>query len=161
VSARQTPATRAAQQAGVPVTLHTYEHDADASAFGSEAAAKLGVDPARMAKTLVAEAGGRLLVGLVPVAATLDLKALAAAHGEKSAVMADPAAAERATGYVRGGISPLGQRKRLPTAIDAGLLAHPTIYVSGGRRGLQMELPPAELVRLTGAVVAPLARGGA
>jgi Cys-tRNA(Pro)/Cys-tRNA(Cys) deacylase len=147
-----------AERAGVAVTLHEYDHDADTSAFGDEAAAKLGVDPARMAKTLVAEAAGRLLVGLVPVAATLDLKALAAALGAKNATMADPAAAERATGYVRGGISPLGQRKRLPTAIDESLLAWPTVLVSGGRRGLQLELAPDDLVRLTGAVVAALAR---
>jgi Cys-tRNA(Pro)/Cys-tRNA(Cys) deacylase len=158
VSARQTPATRAAQQAGLPVTLHEYVHDASAPAFGAEAAAKLGVDPARMFKTLVADSAGRLLVGLVPVAASLDLKALAAALGAKSAALADPAVAERATGYVRGGISPLGQRKRLPTAVDASLVDWPTVFVSGGRRGLQLELAPDALLRLTDAVVAPLAR---
>lgn len=148
------------------MTLHEYDHVADAGAFGEEAAAKLGVDPARMFKTLVADCGGpsgaaRLVVGLVPVASTLDLKALAAALGGKSATMADPGAAERATGYVRGGISPLGQRKLLPTAIDGSATAWPTVFVSGGRRGLQLELAPADLIRLTGAVVAPLRRGSA
>ncbi len=160
MAARETPATRAVTSAGVAVTVHEYEHDPAAAAFGDEATAKLGVEPTRMFKTLVAqEAGGaRLLVGLVPVVAQLDLKALAAALGGKSATMADPTVAERATGYVRGGISPLGQRKRLPTAVDSSVTAHSTVFVSGGRRGLQLELAPDDLVRLTGAVVAPLAR---
>jgi Cys-tRNA(Pro)/Cys-tRNA(Cys) deacylase len=161
MAARQTPATRAAQAAGVAVTVHEYAHDPSATAFGEEAVDKLGVPPARMFKTLVAQdAGGdRLLVGLVPVDASLDLKALASALGGKSATMAAPAAAERATGYVRGGISPLGQRKRLPTAVDDSVTGFPTVFVSGGRRGLQLELAPADLVRLCDAVVAPLRRG--
>jgi Cys-tRNA(Pro)/Cys-tRNA(Cys) deacylase len=147
----------------VAVTLHEYDHDPTSTAFGEEAAGRLGTDPARMFKTLVADCpidkgATRLVVGLVPVAAQLDLKALAAALGGKSATMADPAAAERATGYIRGGISPLGQRKRLPTAVDESVRDWPTVYVSGGRRGLQLELVPDDLLRLTGAVVAPLAR---
>jgi Cys-tRNA(Pro)/Cys-tRNA(Cys) deacylase len=161
VAAKATPATRAAQAARVPVTLHEYDHDANSTAFGEEAAGKLGVDPARLFKTLVADCAGRLAVGLVPVAATLDLKALAAALGGKTATMADPAVAERVTGYIRGGISPLGQRRRLPTAVDESVRHWPTVYVSGGRRGLQLEIAPDDLVRLTDAVVARLARGTA
>jgi Cys-tRNA(Pro)/Cys-tRNA(Cys) deacylase len=158
LAARDTPATRSARAGGVDFTLYEYEHDPAAAAFGEEAAGKLGVDPGRMFKTLVADCSVRLVVGLVPVAAHLDLKALAAALGGKSAAMADPTAAERATGYVRGGISPLGQRKRLPTAVDESIAGWPTVFVSGGRRGLQLEIAPADLIRLTGAVVAPLAR---
>ena len=113
----------------------------------------------RVFKTLLAEAGGRLVVGIVPVTGQLDLKALARAVGAPKAVMADPAAAERSTGYVVGGISPVGQRKALPTVLDATALDHPTVFVSGGRRGLDLELAPADLVRVTGATTAPIGRG--
>ena len=126
--------------------------------FGEEAAAALGVDVARVFKTLVADVDGRLWVAVVPVPAQLDLKRLAAAAGGKRAVLADPAAAERATGYVVGGISPLGQRKALPTVVDASALDFATVMVSAGRRGLQVELPPAELVRLTRGRTAPIGR---
>jgi Cys-tRNA(Pro)/Cys-tRNA(Cys) deacylase len=126
--------------------------------FGEEAADALGVDVARVFKTLVAQVDSALWVAVLPVPAQLDLKALAAAAGGKRATLADPADAERATGYVVGGISPLGQRKRLPTVVDAAALDHPTVFVSGGRRGLDVELAPADLVALTGAVVAPIAR---
>ena len=150
-------------RAGVGHTLHEYTvhepsgHDRGRRpSWGGDAA--LGVDPARIHKTLVAAVDGRLAVAVVPVATELDLKRLAAALGGKKATMADPAAAERATGYVRGGISPLGQRRRLPTVIDAPALDLPSIFVSAGRRGLQVELAPADLVRLAGAVVAPIAR---
>ncbi|MCX4749640.1 Cys-tRNA(Pro) deacylase [Kitasatospora sp. NBC_01287] len=153
-----TPATVALEAAGVPFTVHAYQHDPAAPSYGGEAAQALGVAPERVFKTLVAEVDGALTVGVVPVAGQLDLKALAAAVGGKRAAMADPAAAERSSGYVRGGISPLGQRKPLPTVLDAGALAHPTIYVSAGRRGLEVELTPADLVRLTGAVSAEISR---
>jgi Cys-tRNA(Pro)/Cys-tRNA(Cys) deacylase len=128
------------------------------SSYGEDAAAALGVDPARIHKTLIAAVDGRLVVAVVPVAAELDLKALADAVDGRKAAMADPAEAERATGYVRGGISPLGQRRRLPTVIDEGVIAWPTIYVSAGRRGLQVELAPADLARVAGARLAAIAR---
>ncbi len=154
-----TPATVALEKAGVPFAVHSYDHDpASALSYGEEAAAALGVAPGRVFKTLVAEVDGALTVGVVPVSATLDLKALAAAAGGKRAAMADPAAAERSTGYVLGGISPLGQRRPLPTLLDASALAHATVFVSAGRRGLELELAPAELLRLTSATAAPIAR---
>jgi Cys-tRNA(Pro)/Cys-tRNA(Cys) deacylase len=155
VAGQGTPATVALRRARVVHTLHAYDHDSDA--YGEEAAAVLGQDPARVLKTLVTTVDGALHVAVVPVAGTLDLKALAAAAGGKRAGMADPAAAERATGYVRGGISPLGPRRRLPTVVDSGALDFPTVFVSAGRRGLEVELAPADLVRLTGATVAPIA----
>lgn len=155
-----TPAIVALEKAGVAFSVHAYEHDpATTSSYGEEAAEALGVDPSRVFKTLVAEVDGVLTVAVVPVAGSLDLKALAAAVGGKRAAMADPAAAERTTGYVRGGISPLGQRKRLPTALDESALAHPTICVSAGRRGLEVELAPRDLAQLTGAVMGPIGRG--
>jgi Cys-tRNA(Pro)/Cys-tRNA(Cys) deacylase len=154
-----TPATVSATRAGIPFTLHPYEADSDADSYGEAAADALGVPHDRLFKTLVAEVDGDLTVAVVPVSSTLDLKALAAATGGKRAAMADPAQAERVTGYVRGGISPLGQRKRLPTVVDASASGFPTIYVSAGRRGLQIELAPADLVRLTDAATAGIARG--
>ena len=154
-----TPATVALTRAGVAFTLHPYDHDPRAESFGLEAAAALGVPAERVFKTLLAEAGGRLVVGIVPVTGQLDLKALARAVGAPKALMADPAAAERSTGYVVGGISPVGQRKALPTVLDATALDHPTVFVSGGRRGLDLELAPADLVRVTGATTAPIGRG--
>ncbi|MBB1242867.1 Cys-tRNA(Pro) deacylase, partial [Streptomyces durbertensis] len=132
-----TPATVALTRAGAEFTVHSYEHDPAAASYGQEAAELMGVEPERVFKTLVAEVDGALTVAVVPVAGTLDLKALAAAVGGKRAVMADPAAAERTTGYVRGGISPLGQRKRLPTVVDASAAAFETVCVSAGRRGLE------------------------
>jgi Cys-tRNA(Pro)/Cys-tRNA(Cys) deacylase len=154
-----TPATVALDRAGVAFTVHDYVHDPAADSYGEEAAQALGVAPERVFKTLVAEVDGALVVGVVPVAGQLDLKALAAAVGGKRAAMADPAAAERSSGYVRGGISPLGQRKALPTVLDASALEHPTVFVSAGRRGLEVELAPRDLVSLTKAVVAPVGRG--
>ncbi|GAA3640126.1 Cys-tRNA(Pro) deacylase [Streptomyces chitinivorans] len=139
-------------------TLHSYEHDPAAPSYGEEAAEALGLDPGQVFKTLVADVDGALTVAVVPVSGSLDLKALAAAAGGKRAAMADPAAAERATGYVRGGISPLGQRRALPTVVDASAEGHATVCVSAGRRGLEIELAPADLVKLTGAVTAPIAR---
>ncbi|MFE6749611.1 Cys-tRNA(Pro) deacylase [Kitasatospora purpeofusca] len=155
---RGTPATVALETAGVPFTVHAYEHDPAAASYGDEAARALGVTAERVFKTLVADVDGVLTVGVVPVSGQLDLKALAAAVGGKRAAMADPAAAERSSGYVRGGISPLGQRRALRTVVDGSALGHPTVYVSAGRRGLEVELSPADLVTLTGARTAPIAR---
>ncbi|WP_265522203.1 Cys-tRNA(Pro) deacylase [Oerskovia flava] len=154
-----TPAVVALTAAGVPHTLHPYEHDPTSEVgYGLEAAAAIGVEPAQVFKTLVASVEGNLVVGIVPVDRMLDLKALAQAVGAKKATLADQAAAERATGYVVGGISPLGQRQRLRTVLDASAGDHDVVYVSGGRRGLDVGLAPADLVRLTGAVTAPVAR---
>ncbi|WP_327291605.1 Cys-tRNA(Pro) deacylase [Streptomyces sp. NBC_01198] len=154
-----TPATVALEKAGVPFTVHAYEHDpASGLSYGDEAAAALGTSPERVFKTLVAEVDGTLTVAVVPVAGSLDLKALAAAAGGKRAAMADPAAAERSTGYVLGGISPLGQRKALPTVLDSSALAFATVFVSAGKRGLEVELAPADLRTLTSATAAPIAR---
>lgn len=152
IGVARTPATEAAQRAGVPFTLHEYEHDPRARSFGDEAVEKLGWDAARVFKTLVVSVDGSLEVACVPVSAQLDLKALG-----KRAMLAAEAEAHRATGYVVGGTSPLGQRKRLPTHVDASALEHETILVNGGRRGLQLELAPADLVRVTGARVHPIA----
>ncbi|QIK67818.1 Cys-tRNA(Pro) deacylase [Nocardioides sp. HDW12B] len=153
-----TPATRALTAAGLAFAERAYDHDPAAESFGLEAAEALGVEPARVLKTLLAEVDGRLVVGIVPVAGRLDLKALAAAVGGKRAVMADPALAERRTGYVVGGISPLGQRTTHPTVVDRSALDHPTVLVSGGRRGLDLELAPTDLVTATSAVVADIGR---
>ncbi|HET7326437.1 MAG TPA: Cys-tRNA(Pro) deacylase [Nocardioidaceae bacterium] len=154
-----TPATTALQRRGVAFTPHTYEHDPSTASFGLEAAQALGVDPARVFKTLVvALDSGALAVAVVPVSSSLDLKAVAGALGAKKATMADPGAAERSTGYVRGGISPLGQRKRLPTVIDESAFAHATLLVSGGRRGFDIELASDDLAALTGAVRAAISR---
>lgn len=152
-----TPATVLLTRAGVAHTLRPYHHDPRSEAYGDEAAAALGVDPARLFKTLIAHVDGTLTCAVVPVAGKLDLKALAAARGGKRADLADPAAAQRATGYVPGGISPLGQRTRLPVVIDESALRHDTVLVSAGRRGLQVELAPADLVRVADAVTAAIA----
>ncbi|MDZ4093267.1 MAG: Cys-tRNA(Pro) deacylase [Arthrobacter sp.] len=154
-----TPATAALAAAGVPFVAHPYSHDPAAASYGLEAAEVLGVDPARVFKTLMVDVDGRLAVGVVPVSGNLDLKAMAAALGGKKAAMADPAAAERRTGYVLGGISPLGQRQPSPTVVDDSALGLDTILVSGGRRGLDIELSPAELIRLTGAHTARIGTG--
>lgn len=155
-----TPATVALTKAQIAFRTHEYEHDPAAGSYGAEAAELMGVDPARLFKTLVADVDGRLTVAVVPVSGSLDLKALASAVGGKKAAMADPAAAERSSGYVLGGISPLGQRRQLPTVVDASALGFETVFCSGGRRGLEIELAPADLVKLTGAVTAPIGRAG-
>jgi Cys-tRNA(Pro)/Cys-tRNA(Cys) deacylase len=155
---RQTPATQAAAQAGIRYEVHGYTHNPNAESYGAEAAQRMGVDPSRVFKTLVAGVDSRLVVAVVPVDRQLDLKALAAAAGGKKADMADGAAAERATGYVLGGISPLGQRKRLPTFVDESAADFETIYVSGGRRGLEIELAPGDLASLTAATFAAISR---
>ncbi|MFD5872749.1 Cys-tRNA(Pro) deacylase [Streptomyces sp. NPDC060322] len=153
-----TPATVALTAAGTAFTVHSYDHDPSSPSYGEEAAEALGVSADRVFKTLVADVDGELVVAVVPVAGSLDLKALASAVGGKRAAMADPAAAERTTGYVRGGISPLGQRKRLRTVLDASAGSHATICVSAGRRGLEVELAPADLATLTDASLAPIGR---
>ena len=156
-----TPAVRTLERASVPFSLHEYDPAAaepGAHGYGEVAVAALGADAAQVFKTLVTRVDGTLTVAVVPVSAQLDLKALAAAAGGRKAAMAEPADAERATGYVRGGISPLGQRKPLPTVVDHSALGFGTVLVSAGRRGLQVELPPADLVRLTRARTAPIAR---
>ncbi|HSK25453.1 MAG TPA: Cys-tRNA(Pro) deacylase [Jiangellales bacterium] len=153
-----TPATVGLARAGVDHVVHPYDHDPAAPSYGLEAAEVLGVAPERVLKTLVAEVDGRAVVAVVPVSGSLDLKALAAAVGGKRAVLADPAAAERLTGYVVGGISPLGQRTRLATVVDDSALGHATVFVSAGRRGLDVELSPDDLVRLTGAGTARIGR---
>jgi Cys-tRNA(Pro)/Cys-tRNA(Cys) deacylase len=152
-----TPATVALTRAGVRFTLHPYVHDEAAQHYGEEAAAELGVEPTRIFKTLLADVGGELVVAVVPVARQLDLKALAAALGAKRATMAAPAAATRSTGYVLGGISPFGQRTPLRTVVDASVTTHPTVFVSAGRRGLQVELDPADLLRVASATSADIA----
>ena len=155
-----TPALVALAVAGVPHTAHAYDHDPRSTVgYGLEAAAVLGIDPEQVYKTLLASVDGTLTVAVVPVAGKLDLKALAAAVGGKKAVMADPAAAERATGYVVGGISPLGQKTAHPTVVDETVQLFDTVFVSGGRRGLDVELAPDDLIRLTDATVADIARG--
>jgi Cys-tRNA(Pro)/Cys-tRNA(Cys) deacylase len=147
-----TPAVRVLEQAGVRFATHEYEHDPAATSYGDEAAAKLDVEPERLFKTLVVSVDGELAVACVPVPLQLDLKALG-----KRAKLADKNHAQRVTGYVSGGTSPLGQRKQLPTHLDASALEHETILVNGGRRGLQLELDPRELVRLTDAKVHAIA----
>ncbi|WP_363316431.1 Cys-tRNA(Pro) deacylase [Corynebacterium sp.] len=159
-----TPATLALEAAGTPFTVHTFEHTPGVTDFGAEAAAALGdVETGRICKTLLVTLdggrhGGSMAVAVVPVTQSLDLKAVAAAFGAKKAAMAAPADAERSTGYVVGGISPLGQKKPLPTVIDAGVRDHPTVFVSGGRRGLDIEIAPGDLVDVLGAHVAPVGR---
>jgi Cys-tRNA(Pro)/Cys-tRNA(Cys) deacylase len=154
-----TPATVALVAASVAFTEHPYAHDPNSVSFGLEAAEALGVEPERVFKTLLADVDGRLIVGVVPVTGKLDLKALAAAVGGKKAAMADPAVAERRTGYVVGGISPVGQKTAHPTVLDETIELWDTVFVSGGRRGFDIELAPADLARITGAVIAAIAAG--
>ncbi len=154
--AKGTPATVALAKAGVAFTLHEYDYDPNAARIGMQAAQALGVDPARLLKTLMAKAGGVVVCVLVPSDAEVSLKKLAAAAGAKDAAMLPPAEAERITGYHVGGISPFGQKKRARVFIDDAALAHASIVVNGGRRGLQIELAPAELVQALGATAVAL-----
>ncbi len=153
-----TPAFVALRRAGVEFTPHSYVHDPRAESFGMEAAQALGVEPGRVFKTLMALVDGELCVGIVPVMGSLDLKSLADALGGKRAQMADAGRAQRATGYVIGGISPIGQKNVHRTVIDSTCASWPTVFVSGGRRGLEAELEPGDLVRVTQAVIARIAR---
>ncbi|MHA7279092.1 Cys-tRNA(Pro) deacylase [Arthrobacter sp. MDT2-2] len=154
---RSTPALAALTAAGVAFTARPYQHDDGVSSYGLEAASALGVDPGRVFKTLMTSVDGALVAAVVPVSGSLDLKALASALGRRKAVMADPALAQRRTGYVLGGISPLGQRQPSPVVIDASVLDHPTVFVSGGQRGLDIELSPADLIAAAHALTAPIA----
>ncbi|MHA7155642.1 Cys-tRNA(Pro) deacylase [Arthrobacter sp. TMN-50] len=151
-----TPATVALTTAGIPFTVQSYAHDPKSGSFGAEAAAALGVEASRVFKTLMVDVDGVLMVAVVPVSSTLDLKALATACGKKKAALADPVLAQRRAGYVLGGISPVGQRQRSPTVVDESALKFSSILVSGGRRGLEIELAPADLIRVSGAMVAPI-----
>ncbi|MEV1291388.1 Cys-tRNA(Pro) deacylase [Pseudonocardia sp. NPDC049635] len=157
MAGKGTPATALLARRGIAHRVHSYDHDDRETGYGPEAARAMGQHPDRVFKTLVAVVDGAMTVGIVPVSAQLDLKALAAAVGGKRAVMADVADAERITGYVAGGISPLGQRRRLPTVLDSSATGFSTVYCSGGRRGLEIELAPDDLVSLTGAKVATIA----
>jgi Cys-tRNA(Pro)/Cys-tRNA(Cys) deacylase len=153
-----TPATAALTRAGLPFRTHTYRHDPSARSYGEEAARATGVEPARVFKTLLVDTSSGLAVGVVPVSGSLDLKALAGALGVKRVGMAEPAVAERSSGYVVGGISPLGQRRALPTVIDGSARTFATVFVSGGRRGLEIEIAPDDLAAATGARFADIAR---
>jgi Cys-tRNA(Pro)/Cys-tRNA(Cys) deacylase len=153
-----TPATVALDRAGVPYTRHPYDHEPSAAGYGLEAAEALGVEPVRVLKTLLVSTGAGLAVGIVPVDGQLDLKAVASALDVKSVTMAEPAVAERSTGYVVGGISPVGQKRALPTVLDETAYAFETVYVSGGRRGFDIGLSPDDLAAVTRAVRAPIAR---
>lgn len=155
-----TPALRLLQQAAIPHTLRSYEHNpASELSFGLEAAAALGVDPARIYKTLLTDVDGALVVAILPVSKRLDFKGLAAAVGGRRASLVEPDLAERVTGYVTGGISPFAQRKRLLTVLDERASDHETVLVSAGRRGLEVEVAPAHLVALTGATTARIQLG--
>ena len=153
-----TPATVALTRAGIPYAVRAYEHDPAAESFGLEAAQALGVEPERVFKTLLVDTGVGLAVGIVPVDRSLDLKAIAADLGVKKVAMADPAAAERSSGYVVGGISPIGQKRALPTVLNESAFGFDSVLVSGGRRGLDLELSPADLTSVTSAVRASIAR---
>ena len=152
-----TPGINAASKAGISHTVHEYEHDPASAGYGNEAAEKLGVEPARIFKTLVVCVDGKTLaVGVVPVTGMLSMKLIAKAAGGKKANMADPQEVQRRTGYVLGGVSPLGQKNRLETFIDASAKRFDTVYISAGRRGLEIELSPEDLARLTGGQLVPL-----
>ena len=153
-----TPATVALTAAGIAFTPHAYEHDPKNTNFGLEAADVLGLDPEQVFKTLLADVDGRLVVAIVPVVGKLDLKALASAVGGKKAEMADPKLAEKRTGYIVGGISPIGQKTRHETVLDETAELYDTVFVSGGRRGFDIELAPADLLAVTGGVIAAIAR---
>jgi Cys-tRNA(Pro)/Cys-tRNA(Cys) deacylase len=157
VAGRGTAATIALERAKIPFTLHEYARDPRHGSYGLEASEALGIPSERVFKTLVAAVDGALAVGVLPAGRQLDLKALAAAVGGKKAAMAEVAAAERATGYVAGGISPIGQKRRLPVVVDSSALALGTMFCSAGRRGLEIEIAPADLIRATGAKIAAIA----
>jgi Cys-tRNA(Pro)/Cys-tRNA(Cys) deacylase len=155
---RGTRATELLAKLGIAHTVHRYEHDPRHPSYGQEASEALGVPPERVFKTLIADVDGQLVVGVVPVVGSLDLKALAAAAGGKRAVLADPVQAEKSSGYVTGGIAPIGLRKRLPVIVDESALTYATVFCSAGQRGLEIELAPADLVAAAGALTAAIAR---
>jgi len=154
-----TPATTALDRARISYRTHSYRHDSRADSYGEEAATELGLDPRQIFKTLIASVDSALVCAVVPVAARLDLKALAAAVGGRKAELAEPAKAQRATGYVLGGISPLGHRSRIPVVVDSSATGFDRVYVSAGKRGLQLELSPADLIEVAGARTADIATG--
>jgi len=158
MAGKGTPATAALTRQRVTYELHSYEHNADNGSYGAQAVTELGLDPARVCKTLVADVDGSLVVAVVPMTGQLDLKALAATAGGKKAKLATASVTQRTTGYVLGGVSPIGQRSTLPTFIDSSVTAHATVYCSAGRRGLEVELSPADLVWLTAATSAAITR---
>ena len=166
MGAQGTRATDAARRAGITFTVHEYDHDPRASlraggqGYALEAVDALGLDPARVFKTIVVDVDARPVLAIVPADAEVALKAVAEALGGRRAVISDPVAAERATGFVLGGISPLGTRRPLPTLLDDSAAGHATIHVSAGRRGLEIELSPADLLQLTSSTLAPIARRG-
>jgi Cys-tRNA(Pro)/Cys-tRNA(Cys) deacylase len=155
--AKGTPATVALEKAGIAFKLHEYDYDPNAERIGMQAAEALGVSPQRLLKTLMAKAGGQPVCVVIASDREVSLKKLAVAAGAKDASMLPAAEAERITGYHVGGISPLGQKKRLKVFIDAAAMAHPTIIFNGGRRGLQIEIPPGDLVKLLNATAAEIA----
>lgn len=154
-----TPATIALTAAGIAFTIHEYEHDASERKYGAEAARELQLDPERVFKTLLTLVDDELCVAVVPVSGTLDMKALAAARGARKAEMAPVDLAQRSTGYLIGGISPIGQRRALPTVVDETIVLFDTVFVSGGKRGLDLGLAPNDLITVTGAMTAAIARG--
>lgn len=153
-----TPATVALTRLGLPFTTHSYDHDPAVESLGLEAAQATGMPAERIFKTLLVDTGAGLAVGIVPVSGSLDLKAMAAALKVKKVAMADPAAAQRSSGYVVGGISPIGQRRALPTVIDSSALTFETVFVSGGRRGFEIEIAPADLATATRGLFAAIGR---
>lgn len=153
-----TPAVRALVTAGFSFELHSYHHDPECDSYGDEVVLALDLDPLRVLKTLIIEADTRLACAVVPVAHQLDLRSAAAVLDAKSARMAERSAAERSSGYVLGAVSPMGQKRKLTTVVDETALRWPTVYVSAGRRGLELELSPADLLRATNATVGRIAR---
>lgn len=156
-----TPAIDAAKKAKIQYTVHEYTHDPKAESYGEEAAHALGIEPEQVFKTLLVSLNGdnkKLAVAVVPVSGQLDLKAMASALKAKKVAMANPQDAERATGYVVGGISPLGQKKRLPMVVDQSAAEQTSVFMSAGRRGLEIEMAPQDLLKLTSAIYAPVGR---
>ncbi|WP_137129711.1 Cys-tRNA(Pro) deacylase [Rhizobium sp. FY34] len=157
---RTTRATQALAKAGIAFTAHSYDYDPGAERIGLQAAEAIGEEPHRVLKTLMAEVDGRPVCVVVPSDREVSMKKLAAAFGGKSAAMMKPASAEKTTGYVVGGISPFGQKKNVPTAIEATALSEPLVYVNGGQRGLQLRLSPTDAARFLDAIIAAVIAEG-
>lgn len=157
---KTTRATQALAKAGVTFTVHTYDYDPNAERIGLQAAEAIGEEPDRVLKTLMAEVDGRPVCVVVPSDREVSMKKLAAAFGGKSAAMMKPAAAEKATGYVVGGISPFGQKKTVPTAIEAAAMEETLVYMNGGQRGLQVRLSPSDAKTVLNAIIASVVAEG-